>query len=204
MIDPSSWTCRDCLKSKPSSEFYSSDKYHCKACQSIKTKERVKRNKIRNQLVTQNPLPDIEQLKRCRICKEVQSIHTFRRDNTKKGGYQNLCRTCAYTEMQKYRYTNPNTKGTHIAHRYAITAKDYCAMFEAQNNVCAICGRPETSVDAKSGRTRKLAVDHDHATGKVRGLLCHGCNLALGLLDDDLDRIMNVFHYIQKHKTENG
>jgi hypothetical protein len=57
------------------------------------------------------------------------------------------------------------------AKQLGVSDEDYAAMLEAQGGGCAICG-------AKP-KTRRLHVDHDHATGKVRGLLCHRCNRAL-------------------------
>jgi hypothetical protein len=64
---------------------------------------------------------------------------------------------------------------------YGITAADYAALLLAQGGVCAICHQP-----AKGGRTStaRLHVDHDHGSGKVRGLLCNKCNLAIGHLSD--------------------
>ena len=65
----------------------------------------------------------------------------------------------------------------HLQTSYGITLEQYEDMLEKQNSVCLICTLP-------SG-TRRLHVDHNHDTGKVRGLLCHHCNTALGLLRDD-------------------
>lgn len=59
--------------------------------------------------------------------------------------------------------------------RYGITETTYQELLERQNGICALCGRPETA----NGRKR-LAVDHDHGTSKIRGLLCVGCNISLG------------------------
>lgn len=67
--------------------------------------------------------------------------------------------------------------------------QDYVAMFEAQGGVCAVCKEP-----CRSGRA--LAVDHDHASGRVRGLLCAGCNGALGLLLDDPRRAEAAVAYL--------
>lgn len=67
--------------------------------------------------------------------------------------------------------------------QFGITPEHYDAMFEAQGGVCAICGEPETLVDPRKG-PRRLAVDHDHETGRVRGLLCGNCNNGLGRFKD--------------------
>lgn len=67
-------------------------------------------------------------------------------------------------------------KAAHFAYRlwsvYRLTVEEYQAMRDAQGGKCAICRRPE-------GKTR-LCVDHDHSTNRVRGLLCHWCNLTVG------------------------
>lgn len=68
-------------------------------------------------------------------------------------------------------------------------------MLEEQHGVCAICGKPETKPNAKY-----LAVDHDHKTGEVRGLLCNNCNRALGLLQDNTEVLQNAINYLKKHE----
>lgn len=70
----------------------------------------------------------------------------------------------------------PTTAQLHEArlrYRYGITAADYENLLVAQGGGCAICGRTYST-------TRRLSVDHDHATGRVRGLLCQGCNVKVG------------------------
>lgn len=63
--------------------------------------------------------------------------------------------------------------------RYGITIEEYDTMLAAQAGVCAICKQ-----NPPNGRILKLAVDHDHATGEVRGLLCQRCNMALHFLEN--------------------
>jgi len=65
--------------------------------------------------------------------------------------------------------------------RYKITKQQYEAKAKQQNGVCAICGCPQPETNKK---TNKLTVDHNHKTGKVRGLLCTKCNLKLGCIED--------------------
>jgi hypothetical protein len=68
-----------------------------------------------------------------------------------------------------------------------------------QNGVCAICREPETKV--LYGRTCKLAIDHDHTTGKVRGLVCSRCNSILGMAQDDAALLLNALGYLSKHRS---
>lgn len=69
----------------------------------------------------------------------------------------------------------------------------------AQNHVCAICQKPETKVNKSTGKLYSLAVDHDHDTGRVRGLLCFSCNIALGKLKDSLDIAKRAVRYLEAH-----
>jgi hypothetical protein len=72
-------------------------------------------------------------------------------------------------------------RNARLKHRYGITAAEYDRMFAEQHGVCAICGKPADATQPKHWG-RKLAVDHCHDTGKVRGLLCFSCNTGVGLL----------------------
>ena len=82
--------------------------------------------------------------------------------------------------------------------KYGISFDTYISMLTAQNGVCAICKRPETQLD-KGGNIRPLCVDHCHTTGKVRGLLCASCNLALGNLEDNVQYFLNAISYLEDH-----
>ena len=76
--------------------------------------------------------------------------------------------------------------------KYGITADDYHAMLSQQGNTCAICrcDSPGTNHD--------WHIDHDHRTGKVRGLLCHHCNTALGHVRDDLSTLNAMTDYLNR------
>ena len=76
---------------------------------------------------------------------------------------------------------------------YGITIDEYDKMFEEQNGVCAICSTFE--VENTRGR---LCIDHDHRDGRVRGLLCIGCNTAIGSLKDDINLFLEAIKYLQK------
>ncbi len=80
-------------------------------------------------------------------------------------------------------------------HRLGVDAEAYAALLALQAGVCAICLQPETAL--LRGKPKALAVDHDHATGQIRGLLCQRCNLAIGNLDDNADRARALAHYLE-------
>jgi len=74
---------------------------------------------------------------------------------------------------------------------YGIKPAEFDALLDSQGGRCAIC-RTETA-GGKGG----WHVDHDHATGRIRGLLCHGCNIALGYFRDDPDRLRAAMAYLE-------
>lgn len=77
---------------------------------------------------------------------------------------------------------------------YGLTEQAYENMYSAQNGKCAVCGRSEEH--------RRLSVDHDHSTGKVRSLLCSRCNSALGLLSESVETIQSLKEYVLAHKEK--
>jgi hypothetical protein len=83
---------------------------------------------------------------------------------------------------------------------FNISLNDYNKMLEAQNGVCAICGRPEMVVDNKKHRIKDLSVDHNHKTNKIRGLLCQKCNHLIGLANENLNILLSAINYL---KTRN-
>jgi hypothetical protein len=82
-----------------------------------------------------------------------------------------------------------------LRNSYGIGIEDYNRMLEAQGGVCAICGKPETA--KRNGKPRLLAVDHNHHTGKVRGLLCGKCNPMIGYADDDVTILERAAVYLR-------
>lgn len=91
-------------------------------------------------------------------------------------------------------------RNKHLKRQYGITLEQYNQMLEEQNGVCAMCFEPETVKSHHTGEVRYLAVDHDHKTGKVRGLLCFRCNTMLEHFDKDIDKIKAVLAYIKEHQ----
>ena len=77
--------------------------------------------------------------------------------------------------------------------RYGITKQQKDEMFEAQGFGCASCGTKEPT------NNKFWHVDHCHSSGKVRGILCQRCNHALGLLDDDITKILALANYMHKN-----
>jgi hypothetical protein len=85
------------------------------------------------------------------------------------------------------------SRNDHLKRMYGTTLEEYDAMESRQNGVCLICGMPPGA-----GR---LCVDHDHDTGKIRGLLCHNCNAGIGLFREDINLIRKAVEYLGKENT---
>lgn len=90
--------------------------------------------------------------------------------------------------QRKWRAKNPLYK----VRNHGLTPADYEAMLARQNGGCAICKGPP------NGSTSRFHIDHDHTTGKVRGLLCMSCNFAIGYLKDDPARARAAADYLEK------
>jgi CRISPR/Cas system-associated protein Cas10 (large subunit of type III CRISPR-Cas system) len=98
---------------------------------------------------------------------------------------------------QRYRERHPDRRKitkqkVALRNNYGITLEYYNELLVKQNNKCAICGNEQ---DGKA-----LNVDHDHTTGKVRGLLCSTCNFAVGLLKDDPALCDTMAAYLRKER----
>lgn len=84
-----------------------------------------------------------------------------------------------------------------LKYKFGIVIAEYNTILEAQNGVCAICKQPETAKDMRRGKVKSLAVDHNHKTGKIRGLLCDRCNTSIGKFNDDPNLIEKAVEYLR-------
>ena len=85
---------------------------------------------------------------------------------------------------------NENQKTTRIKRLYGITLEQFETLLKNQGGGCAICG--------KEKKKYRLAIDHDHKTGRVRGILCSPCNRALGILGDSIDGLQKATQYLNQ------
>ena len=86
--------------------------------------------------------------------------------------------------------------------KFGVDADEYDRMLASQGGVCAICKSEEKAM--RYGKVLGMAVDHDHVTGRVRGLLCSACNKALGLLGDSVDRLSAATEYLRGYSEDRG
>lgn len=84
----------------------------------------------------------------------------------------------------------------HLKYRFGIGVAEYNEMLRQQNGGCAICG----TTDSKDSRTKHFSIDHCHATGKIRGLLCNNCNRALGGFEDSIEHLKAAINYLKRSK----
>jgi len=130
-------------------------------------------------------------LKTCKVCgveKNISDFYAGRKD----------CKDCKNAAAKQWRKDHPENVERHLVRmrertkerRYGITQKQFDQMLVDQNNKCKICGNGFKS-------SKDTHIDHCHSTNKVRGLLCNGCNMALGQFMDNLDIMKNAIKYLQ-------
>ena len=86
---------------------------------------------------------------------------------------------------------NEYRRKQHFREKYGISIEERDAILKAQNNKCACC---ETN---DPGNKYGWVVDHNHITGQVRGILCHHCNVGLGFVNDDVEKLQKLINYLQ-------
>jgi hypothetical protein len=138
----------------------------------------------------------------CKRCGIEKPITEYYKTSDRKAGHKTICKECIKADPlteDKKTYMRNYSKDYHLKVNYGLSREDYNSMLKNQNNCCAICGVHET--ETKMG---KLYVDHNHSTGKVRGLLCHNCNASLGLMKESIDSLAAAISYLNEHQDKNG
>ena len=94
--------------------------------------------------------------------------------------------------MKKYRKENPDVvKNSRLKERFGLTLEHHTHLIKSQKGRCAICEQK-----------RKLCVDHNHVTGKVRGLLCNQCNFAIGCFYENEANMLKAVKYLRTHREK--
>ena len=142
----------------------------------------------------------------CTLCRKEKTLLEFSPRKNGRLGLDSRCKECKAELARDYslknkekisqnnaewRKNNPGryTKRSrgYVMKRYGITTEEYDELFLIQEGRCKICSR----VSEKA-----LHVDHDHKTGRVRGLLCHRCNTSIGLMEESADNLKRMIEYI--------
>jgi len=151
-------------------------------------------------------MPLFPTVKVCSHCKEEKSLSEFYKNRTRKDGLHSQCKQCmsrfnstvsAALNKSKYKKKHPNKiLNAVLKYKFDITRYDYDQMFEKQNGVCAICGKPEWV--KQNGVIRRLSIDHNHKTGQIRQLLCQRCNLLVGQSEEKISLLLKIAEYIER------
>lgn len=121
--------------------------------------------------------------RRCIRCRQVRGLDEFENDASQPSGKGYRCRGCSSRHQQ-----DRNDRS-----RYGLSSKQIQTWSESLGHRCQICGKPQKN-------NRRLCVDHDHKTGRVRGLLCDRCNRVLGWVEEDPALLRDLIRYLKRHK----
>lgn len=140
-------------------------------------------------------------MKTCPRCQTAKEPSEFYKNRKRPDGLQDWCKTClnaanskvgddGLTSLQRWNKKNPERQPSYMRKwKYGLTTEQFNAMLAEQGGACAICRDSE----------KKWCVDHDHATGKVRAILCYCCNIAIGNLGDSARLASAAAEYLTKH-----
>lgn len=111
-------------------------------------------------------------LKRCMSCGDDKPVTQFHKGKYNLYGVQHVCKDC----------TRERIRHVHWRRTYGLSDGDYEERLKAQGGGCALCDVPDAEA-TWAGKPTRLAVDHCHVSGEVRGLVCHRCNQRLSMID---------------------
>lgn len=147
------------------------------------------------------------------MCRNQKDVTHFAKNRTSPDGYQNHCRECAKpyairsnaklrADTERYiRHQvagRPAQRRGYLLREFGITPEDFANILRLQGGKCAICKTTDPPKCKRSGEG--WHIDHDHATGKIRGVLCHHCNVLLGSAKDDQITLLRAVHYLECHR----
>jgi recombination endonuclease VII len=128
-------------------------------------------------------------MKQCLDCNKILDIQYFPRFSSRRDGRHSYCKRCFAKRCEDSKVKlHGSTRDFHLKRRYGLTSADVDRMIGAQGGVCAVCRRRDPQ-----------HVDHDHRTGRVRGILCSLCNQGLGNFDDDVEVMAAAIAYVRQH-----
>jgi hypothetical protein len=131
-------------------------------------------------------------MKRCSACKRKLPIIEYPKDSSRKDGLSYKCRKCQNAVNKKSYFDHLQQRLAQYKHydqtvklykKFSITPEEWDKLYSEQNGRCKICGKHQIE------EGKRLAVDHNHLTGRIRGLLCTSCNTKLGWLENNLSQV---------------
>lgn len=144
-------------------------------------------------------------MKQCNVCGLVKPLTEYHKRKDAPCGVRSYCKKCHSDKQGLYAKTNKEAHRvrsyrSQLKKNYGLSVKDFNALYEKQHGVCDICGTQVENI-FQGIEGYRVAVDHCHKTGKVRGLLCNLCNSGIGKLKDDPYIVRNALHYLEKHEA---
>lgn len=134
----------------------------------------------------------------CNKCKENRLLHHYSKKTKGKDGLNGICKLCIgiaakqrYQQDPTIKERSKSSSRLYTAKKFGLTPEELGQFYATQNSKCAICGITEDE------HKKFFAIDHDHATGKVRGLLCMACNTGLGNFRDNQDLLNLAMKYLK-------
>lgn len=212
-MQPDSRRCTKCAVDKPLSEFSRAPrgkhgrKASCKACDASR---HAAQYIPRPRGPRREPLP-LDTPKACRKCGVTKTLADFslsrKATETANAVYRSDCKECCSTRARQWfaensDRANENRRRWNLQNTYGLSVAEYNALLRKQGGVCAVCGKDEPNAHGRTGKQFRLAVDHCHETGAVRGLLCQKCNRAIGLLGDDPALMRKAISYLLRHRAK--
>ena len=126
-------------------------------------------------------------MKTCNTCNQELPITAFPTDKRRPDGTGSQCKDCRRLGRRRI----------DLMKKYDLTPEDYNEISDFQGGICNICGQAETSINYSNKKINPLAVDHNHKTNVVRGLLCKRCNMVLGKVKDDTRLLRRMIDYLE-------
>jgi len=159
-------------------------------------------------MILQQPikLAEEEELFKCKDCNEVKESSEYYYSKVrfyKSTGLPtrySYCKACQIIRVKLHNFENKKEIQNHKRIKaYGISTEDYEAMYKKQKEVCKICKHRRVQL-GRSGNIMALNIDHNHDTGRVRGLLCHKCNLSLGNFEDKVAYLLRAIYYLLRDR----
>ena len=196
--------CADCNQDLADDQFTKSNPWYCRGCKNRRYKDWYQRTREHKLALKSPEQPKTKKL--CKRCGEIKPITDF---YTVKGRWTfYLCKPCS-SKVGEQRREIRDAKGErgyerlkYRCNKLGVSLEWYQEQDRKQKGLCALCEMPEQHPQFKgSDKVRSLAIDHDHATGKVRGLLCFRCNVGLWSFEQHgKDWTDKVWKYLDEHK----
>ena len=144
---------------------------------------------------------DTKVCNKCSIVKPIDDYYVKKIGKKGQKLYQGICKKCLNAHnLKKYHNESKEQRErrkllnshAHMKRKYGLTTEQFSAMITEQDNRCKIC----------TCEMEDPQIDHNHSTGKIRGLLCKPCNMSLGLLKEDINSLYNMISYINDDKLQ--